>query len=101
MCNITRTFPSWFFPILNHNCIEKLKSKKDLFIERNTLEFDNKKYKEVLHYSEIPQIGTIIDYNREEKFYLDLFKKHGFDLDSKKDLDDNGFICTIFVFSKK
>lgn len=80
---------------------EKLKSKRDLFIERNTLEFGGKKYKEVLHYSEIPQIGTIIDYNREEKFYLDLFKKHGFDLDSKKDLDDNGFICTIFVFSKK
>ncbi|MFH1451978.1 MAG: class I SAM-dependent methyltransferase [archaeon] len=80
---------------------EKLKSKRDLFIEKNTLEFDGRKYKEVLHYSEIPQIGTIIDYNREEKFYLDLFKKHGFDLDSKKDLDDNGFICTIFVFSKK
>ncbi len=79
---------------------EKLKSKRDLFIEKNTLEFDDKKYKEILHYSEIPQIGTIIDYNREEKFYLDLFKKNGFDLDLKRDLDDNGFICTIFVFSK-
>lgn len=80
---------------------EKLKSKRDFFIEKNTLEFNGKKYKEVLHYSEIPQIGTIIDYNREEKFYLDLFKKNSFDLESKKDLDDNGFICTIFVFSKK
>ncbi len=80
---------------------EKLKSKRDLFIEKNTLEFDGKKYKEILHYSEIPQIGTVIDYNREEKFYLDLFKKHGFDLDIRKDLNDNGFICTIYVFSKK
>ncbi len=80
---------------------EKLKSKRDLFIEKNILEFNDKKYKEVLHYSEIPQIGTIIDYNREEKFYLDLFKKNSFNLESKKDLDDNGFICTIFVFSKK
>lgn len=88
--------------VANEKYLEaKLKSKRDLFIERNTLEFDGRKYKEVLHYSEIPQIGTIIDYNREEKFYLDLFKKHGFYLDSKKDLDDNGFICSIFVFSKK
>ena len=80
---------------------EKLKSMKDLFIERNTLEFDGKKYKEVLHYSDIPEIGKLIDYNREEKFYPDLFKKSGFELKMKKDLDDNGFICTVFVFQKK
>lgn len=80
---------------------EKLESRKDLFIEENTLEFDEKQYKEILHYSEIPGIGTIIDYNREEKFYIDLFEKNGFDLCLEKDLDDNGFICTIFVFSKK
>lgn len=79
---------------------KKLNSRKDLFIEKNNIEFEGEKYKEVLHYSEIPQIGTIIDYNREEKFYLDLFKKNGFDLDLKKDLDDNGFICTVFVFKK-
>lgn len=80
---------------------EKLKSMKDLFIERNTLEFNGEKYKEVLHYSDIPEIGKLIDYNREEKFYLDLFKKYGFELKMKKDLDDNGFICTVFVFQKK
>jgi len=77
---------------------EKLNSKRDLFIEKNTIEFRGKEYEEVLHYSEIPQIGTIIDYNREEKFYIDLFKKCGFKLELKKDLDDKGFICTIFVF---
>ena len=79
---------------------EKLKAKKDLFIEKNSIEFDGEQYKEILHYSEIPQIGTIIDYNREEKFYMDLFKKNGFSLTEKKDLDDMGFICTIFVFKK-
>jgi len=80
---------------------EKLKSMKDLFIERNIMELDGKQYKEVLHYSDIPKIGKVIDYNREEKFYLELFKKHGFELEMKKDLDDNGFICTVFVFIKK
>jgi hypothetical protein len=79
---------------------EKLKSMKDLFIERNIMDLDGKKYKEVLHYSDIPKIGKVIDYNREAQFYLDLFKKYGFELDMKKELDDNGFICTVFVFQK-
>ncbi|MCX6778712.1 MAG: methyltransferase domain-containing protein [Candidatus Magasanikbacteria bacterium] len=80
---------------------EKLKSMQDLFIERNVIEYNGKKYKEVLHYSDIPKIGKIIDYNREEKFYLDLFKNNGLELVSKKDLNDNGFLCTVFVFEKK
>lgn len=80
---------------------EKLKSMKDLFIEKNTIEFDGKKYKEVLHYSDIPKIGKLIDINREEQFYPDLFEKHGFELDMNKSLNDNGFICTVFVFRKK
>ncbi len=79
---------------------EKLKTKKDLFIEKNFINFNGKKYKEFLHYSEIPQIGTVIDYNREEKFYVDLFEKNNFKLLEKKNLDDNGFICAIFVFEK-
>lgn len=79
---------------------EKLKSMKDLFIERNTLEFSGKDYREVLHYSDIPKIGKVIDYNREEQFYLDLFKKHRFKLEMKKSLDDNDFICTVFIFNK-
>jgi len=54
-----------------------------------------------LHYSDIPEIGKIIDYNREENFYLDLLKNNGFELFSKKNLEDNGFICTVFVFLEK
>ena len=88
--------------VANEKYIEKkLQEKKDLFIERNNIEFNGEKYEEVLHYSEIPEIGTIIDYNREEKLYIDLFQANNFNLDSKEELDDNGFICTIFVFSKK
>jgi len=78
----------------------KLKSMKDLFIEKNIVDYNGKKYEEVLHYSDIPEIGKVIDYNREEKFYIDLFTKNGFKLSLKKDLDDNGFICTVFVFEK-
>ncbi|MFH1456814.1 MAG: methyltransferase domain-containing protein [Patescibacteria group bacterium] len=78
----------------------KLKTEKDLFIENNIVSFKNKKYKEILHYSDIPKIGKLIDYNREEKFYVDLFKKNKFKLLQKKNLDDSGFICTLFVFEK-
>jgi len=80
---------------------EKLKSKKDLSIESDSVIFKNKRYKEILHYSEIPQIGKVIDYNREEKFYIDLFEAEGFKLAKKENLNDNGFICTIFSFDKK
>ncbi len=79
---------------------EKLKTKKDLFIEKNTIRLNNKSYEEILHYSDIPKIGKLIDYNREERFYLDLFKKNGFKLNQKRDFDDSGFNCTIFVFKK-
>jgi len=79
---------------------DKLRSKKDLFIENNIIEINGNKYKEVLHYSDIPKIGKIIDYNREEKYYIDLFRKNNLKLIQKKHFDDNGFICTIFVFEK-
>jgi len=79
---------------------KKLKSMRDLFIERNVVKLNNQKYEEVLHYSDLPEIGKVIDYNREEKFYINLFKKHGFGLEMKKDMNDNDFICTIFVFEK-
>jgi SAM-dependent methyltransferase len=79
----------------------KLKSMKDLFIEKNMVEYNGKEYEEVLHYSDIPEIGKVIDYNREERFYIDLFTKKGFKLSLKRDLDDNGFICTVFVFEKE
>lgn len=79
---------------------QKLSTKKDLFIEENIIQFKGKRYKEVLHYSDIPNIGKVIDYNREESFYIDLFKEHNFKLSKKEDLNDKGFICTIFTFEK-
>jgi len=78
----------------------KLETSKDLAIENNTIEYNGKKYKEVLHYADIPEIGKVIDYNWEERFYLDLFKNNGFKLESKENFNDYGFICTIFVFEK-
>ena len=87
--------------VANENYLKnKLKSMKDLFIENNIIDYKNKKYKEYLHYSEIPEIGKVIDYNREDKFYIDLFNDKGFKLNQKENLDDNGFICSVFVFEK-
>lgn len=88
--------------VANESYLErKLESMKDLSIEKSFVGFDNKQYKEVLHYSDIPDIGKVIDYNREEQFYLDIFRKYGFKLAKKNDLNDNGFICTVFVFQKQ
>ncbi|MBU4069435.1 MAG: methyltransferase domain-containing protein [Nanoarchaeota archaeon] len=80
---------------------EKLKDKRDLFIKKNIIQFSGKRYREILHYSDIPKIGKIIDYNREDEYYIDLFKKNKFKLKSKKDLNDSDFIATIFVFERK
>ncbi len=78
----------------------KLKLKKDLFIESCLVKYKGKEYSEVLHYTDIPEIGKVIDYNRDEQLYLDLFKNNKFKLVSRKDFNDHGFICTIFVFGK-
>jgi len=88
--------------VANENyLLEKLSSHRDQIIDESTFEFNGKMYHEVLHHSKIPSIGTIIDYNRSEAFYLDLFHSNGFDLATKEDLDDNGFLCSIYVFAKK
>ena len=79
----------------------KLNTSKSLFIEKSTVRLGTNKYEEILYYSEIPEIGKIIDFNREEKYYVDLFEKNGFVLNKKKRLDDQGFVCEIFVFEKK
>lgn len=79
---------------------EKLKTMKDLFIEESTIYLNGRNYNEILHYSDVPKIGKLIDYNREERFYIDLFKKNKFKLTQKKDLNDSGFLCTVFVFEK-
>ena len=79
---------------------EKLKSKKDLFIEKNIINLGNKKYKETLFYSEIPKIGTIIDYHRNESFYTNLLKKEKIHLVQKRILNDKGLIATILIFEK-
>ena len=79
----------------------KLRTKKDLFIEQNIIEFKNKKYKEYLHYVEIPGMGTVIDYDREEKYYKDLLEDNGLRLINKNNFKSDEYICTIFVFEKK
>lgn len=69
-------------------------------IERSEFELDGKKYWQVLHYTDIPQIGTIIDHSRQEQLYLDLFKKNGLDLSISTDLIDHGYPCRILGFLK-
>lgn len=76
----------------------KLATEKDLSIETKNITYNNKEFKEVLHYTDIPEIGKVIDYNREEDYYIELFENNSFTLSSKEDINDNGFVCTLFVF---
>lgn len=78
----------------------KLKIKKDLFIEKRNITYKGKKFKEFLHYSDIPKIGKIIDCNREEAFYIYLFQNNNFKLSKKENLEHNGFVFTLYVFEK-
>ncbi len=80
---------------------QKLETEKDLCIEKSTIEFNGKQYDEVLHYSDIPEIGKVIDYNREERYYVDLFEANAFVLLEKQDINDNGFLCSVLVFEKR
>jgi SAM-dependent methyltransferase len=78
----------------------KLEQETDLFIERNRITYDGKEYEEILHYTDIPEIGKVIDYNRSESFYNALFIKNNFRLTGKEKLNDSGFISTMFIFEK-
>ncbi len=79
----------------------KLETKRDLFIEKNDIEFKGKEYKEYLHYVEIPGMGTVIDYDREEDYYKDLLEDNGLKLVKKDKLSSDEYICTVFTFEKK
>jgi SAM-dependent methyltransferase len=78
----------------------KLETKKDLFIEKNIIEFKGKEYKEYLHYVEIPDMGTVIDYDREENYYKALLEDNGLKLVNKNKINSDEYICTIFTFEK-
>jgi len=79
---------------------KKLEIKKDLFIEKNIIEFKGKEYKEYLHYVEIPDMGTVIDYDREEDYYKDLLEDNNLKLVKKDKINSDEYICTIFTFEK-
>lgn len=79
---------------------KKLETKKDLFIEKNVVKYKNKEYKEYLHYVEIPEMGTVIDYDREEDYYKDLIEDNGLKLIKKDKIKSDEYICTIFTFKK-
>lgn len=76
----------------------KLETKRDLFIEKNTIDFKGKEYKEYLHYVEIPDMGTVIDYDREEDYYKALLEDNGLKLIKKDKLKSDEYICTVFTF---
>jgi SAM-dependent methyltransferase len=78
----------------------KLERTPELVIQENELDYYGSKYHEIIHFSDLPEIGRLIDINRDEKLYEDILLDKGFELIEKSVLDDSGFICSIFVFQK-
>lgn len=72
----------------------------NLIVSKERFEFDGSFYNEILHYTDIPEIGRILDLKRAEKFYQKLFIRCGLDLVLKKYLYDSGFIGTVHMFRK-
>lgn len=77
---------------------QKLRDDEDLLIQTNKLCLSGETYEEYLHYTEIPEIGNVVDLNREEGFYKHLFEESGLRLCRKEVVDDDGFIASIFIF---
>ena len=78
----------------------KLKTETDLSIETRVFMYKGKQYKEILHYSDIPKIGKVIDYDREEAYNISLFESNKFKMMHKENINDNGFLAALFVFEK-
>lgn len=79
------------------------KNDKDLFnvVEQNNVEYDGKKYDEILHKSMLPEIGYVYDYNRDEDLYVDMFLNNNFEIEERKELNDGYFLHSLLIFKKK
>jgi len=77
---------------------KKLKNEKKLFKEVYKIKYNNKTYTEYLHYSGISYIGGVLNLNRDNRLYLDIFKNNGFKLLKQENIDNDA--STIFVWEK-
>lgn len=90
--------------VMNEHYLKaRLESNEEVFslLKKSEFDFGGKKYTEYLHYSDLPGIGRIMDYSRDENFYLNLFIGNGLNLFLRKDLEDSGYICSVYVFQRE
>jgi len=82
---------------------EQLKSNTEVFtfLKKTEISCNGKTYPEYVHYTDLPGIGRILDYSREENYYIDLFRKNGLCLVQKNELEDSGYVCSVLVFRKE
>lgn len=85
-----------------HYLKERLTNEREAYtlLEKTEIDIKGRSYTEFMHYTDIPGIGRILDYSRGENLYLDLFQDNGLSLFLKKDLEDSGYVCSVYVFQK-
>ena len=79
---------------------DRWNSDESTIIERKVFHYKGKDYHEVLHYSDLPEIGRLVDLNRGDDLYIQILADNDFQLESKEVLNDNGFLCSVYILKK-
>jgi cyclopropane fatty-acyl-phospholipid synthase-like methyltransferase len=91
----------FFLVVSSDDCfLERVKKDQDLIVKEREVEFQEKKYREITHYTDLEGLGRIVDCNRKAGLYVDMAKKCGLSLIEKQEVFDNNLISNVLIFEK-
>ncbi len=101
ICSLLKSEGEFIFATTQFQFIEQAISRHPSRVLKDAhFEYNGSLYRETLHWTELPGVGRIKDYNRERRYYLDLFKNGDFDLLQIEEFESDGFPTEIYYFQK-